>query len=376
MPTRPVPAPSSSIGSSSFGKLTSRRASMSDDPHVFSPRLSLVSAGSCRQIGGSPSTVIFRVKPGAAVRPEFSEMIVEASAHTSSRSAASIHESGHPQMPVRYDTISFVGSAARSEKLAYSSGQWVRSHASAAAKLAGCSRLTVSMDRVCGLCPKLQMSSDLSRYRTVLRTQAGGRAPICGRSMTCSAGRCDFSSGTSWRTGSVSTYCLGDKKSRGEQIPLWLATLLKKQEKCNIVVPEWLSVEYLRVRYDEEIKYPSKFSNLPWHWLPIAKKLLDYASDDFIDPPHEIRSLLQDLREVRLVKARKGIRELNHVYIQLDGLSLMEINEIRPFILEVMDQLRKMNDSLKVKSEDETPRQAAAQMDRDDDSDDDIYQKK
>ncbi|ESX01078.1 DNA replication complex GINS protein PSF2 [Ogataea parapolymorpha DL-1] len=160
-----------------------------------------------------------------------------------------------------------------------------------------------------------------------------------------------------------------------EQIPLWLATLLKKQEKCNIVVPEWLSVEYLRVRYDEEIKYPSKFSNLPWHWLPIAKKLLDYASDDFIDPPHEIRSLLQDLREVRLVKARKGIRELNHVYIQLDGLSLMEINEIRPFILEVMDQLRKMNDSLKVKAEEEMPRQAAAQMDRDEDSDDDIYQK-
>ncbi|KAG7825744.1 hypothetical protein KL909_000976 [Ogataea angusta] len=148
MPTRPVPAPNSRIGSASRGKLTSRRASRSDDPHVLSPRLSLVSAGSCRQIGGSPSTVIFRVKPGAAVRPEFSEMIVEASAHTFSRSAASIHESGDPQMPVRYDTMSFVGSAARSEKLAYSSEQWVLSHGSAAAKLAGCSRLTDSMDRV------------------------------------------------------------------------------------------------------------------------------------------------------------------------------------------------------------------------------------
>ncbi|ODV84368.1 hypothetical protein CANARDRAFT_190901, partial [[Candida] arabinofermentans NRRL YB-2248] len=129
--------------------------------------------------------------------------------------------------------------------------------------------------------------------------------------------------------------------------PLWLSVLLKNQDKCNIVIPDWLTTEYLKSKYAEELNNPTHFSKLPWHWLPISKKLLDAASDDFIDPPHEIRSLIQDIREVRLVKARKGIRELNEVYIQLDGLSLMEINEIRPFIVTVMDQLRKVHDSVK-----------------------------
>ncbi|VUG16990.1 DEBR0S1_30702g1_1 [Brettanomyces bruxellensis] len=132
-----------------------------------------------------------------------------------------------------------------------------------------------------------------------------------------------------------------------QDVPIWLALILKSQDKCNVVIPDWLTVNYLKQRYDEEVKEPNKFSELPWHWLPISKILLDKCSDDFLDHLYEIRSVLQDLREVRQLKARKGIKELNGVYLQLDGLSLMEINEIRPFIIESMNKLRLLSQSVR-----------------------------
>lgn len=136
------------------------------------------------------------------------------------------------------------------------------------------------------------------------------------------------------------------KALQREQVPAWLALVLKKQNKCNVVIPSWLGVTFLKQRYDEEISQPNQFSALPWHWLPLSKLLLDKCTDDFTEPPHEIRSLLQDLREVRQLKARKGIKELNDEYLQLDGLSLMEINEIRPFIIQSTDQLRVLAQSV------------------------------
>lgn len=84
-----------------------------------------------------------------------------------------------------------------------------------------------------------------------------------------------------------------------QDVPIWLALILKSQDKCNVVIPDWLTVNYLKQRYDEEVKEPNKFSELPWHWLPISKILLDKCSDDFLDHLYEIRSVLQDLREVR-----------------------------------------------------------------------------
>ncbi|CDK27612.1 unnamed protein product [Kuraishia capsulata CBS 1993] len=131
-----------------------------------------------------------------------------------------------------------------------------------------------------------------------------------------------------------------------EQVPIWLAIILKNQDKCNIVMPQWLTVRQLKAFYDQEVKNSDRFAQLPWHWIEISKALLEKASDDMPDKPHEIRTIIQDLREIRQLKARKGLKELNESYIQLDNLSLLEINELRPFIVKVMDQMRKLSDSV------------------------------
>ena len=55
--------------------------------------------------------------------------------------------------------------------------------------------------------------------------------------------------------------------------------------------------------------------------------------------------MIQDLRETRLVKSKKGLKELNESNIQLNGLSLLEINELRPFVIPVMNKLRQLYDT-------------------------------
>ncbi|KAL7664754.1 DNA replication complex GINS protein PSF2 [[Candida] zeylanoides] len=130
---------------------------------------------------------------------------------------------------------------------------------------------------------------------------------------------------------------------RRQALPLWVALILKSQDKCNIVPPDWLTVAHLKARYDDELAQPTRFSTLPWHWLETSKILLARAPDDLADPTAQLKSVIQDLREVRLVKSRRGLHELNESNIQLDGLSLLEINELRPFVLGVMNKLRQLH---------------------------------
>lgn len=132
---------------------------------------------------------------------------------------------------------------------------------------------------------------------------------------------------------------------RREKVPLWVALILKFQDKCNIVPPDWLNLAFLKAKYDEEVRHTQQFSELPWNWIAILKIFLARAADDLQDPTHELRSIIQDLREIRLAKAQKGLNELNESNIRLDGLSLIEINEMRPFVLKVMNKLRQLHDS-------------------------------
>ncbi|CAH2350070.1 DNA replication complex GINS protein Psf2p [[Candida] railenensis] len=155
---------------------------------------------------------------------------------------------------------------------------------------------------------------------------------------------------------------------RRANIPLWIALILKSQDKCNIVPPDWLTVAYLKSRYDEELAQPHRFSSLPWHWLETSKILLARASDDLSDSTSQLKSIIQDLREVRLVKSRKGLRELNESNIQLDGLSLLEINELRPFVLSVMNKLRQLHESVTTTAA-ESRREEGADEASDDDDD-------
>lgn len=127
------------------------------------------------------------------------------------------------------------------------------------------------------------------------------------------------------------------------EVTLWLALLLKQQNKCSIVAPSWLTLKELDRSVQYEKAHPDRFCSVPWNWLVLAQVLFKRAPEHFHDPVHELRAKVQDLREVRQLKVLKGLRHLNESHLQLDNLSLLEINELRPFIVDVMDKLRQLH---------------------------------
>ncbi|GCF00707.1 DNA replication protein psf2 [Zygosaccharomyces mellis] len=127
------------------------------------------------------------------------------------------------------------------------------------------------------------------------------------------------------------------------EVTLWLALLLKQQNKCSIVAPSWLTLKELDRSIQYEKTHADRFCPVPWNWLVLAQVLFKRAPEHFHDPVHELRAKVQDLREVRQLKVLRGLRHLNESHLQLDNLSLLEINELRPFIVNVMDKLRQLH---------------------------------
>lgn len=153
-------------------------------------------------------------------------------------------------------------------------------------------------------------------------------------------------------------------------LPLWLALLLKRQRRANILPPPWLSPASLHSILEDE-KASVSFSAapplpphttssppflpsataeappdaLPYHWLELGEMLLEAASDD-IPEPDNVRRLMRDLRDVRMAKMRAGVgvleggREVN-----MNGVGGMEVAEGRAFIGGVVDGLRQIGAS-------------------------------
>ncbi|KIW55688.1 hypothetical protein PV05_04419 [Exophiala xenobiotica] len=165
-------------------------------------------------------------------------------------------------------------------------------------------------------------------------------------------------------------------------LPLWLAIMLKRQRRANIMPPPWLYPENLLEILELETKhFQDSFSPppqipprrqtdytgkpfytsspfvesctanaaptaLPYHWFEISEMFLESASDD-VSEPDRVRQLLRDIREVRLAKVRKEVDHLSGdgEGTRLDGIGAMELSESRGFMTGVMDGLRKLDAS-------------------------------
>jgi len=192
-------------------------------------------------------------------------------------------------------------------------------------------------------------------------------------------------------------------------LPLWLAILLKRQRRANVVPPPWLQTENLEFILDLETReFREEFSPaapiptlreadfsgkpfyastpfarsctvdahptaLPYHWFELSEILLDAASDD-VGEPDRLRQLLRDIREVRLAKMRKGVEVLSGdgVGLKLDGVGAMEISESRGFITAVMDGLRKIDASREQARRDREDEERENRQYNDEDEDDEM----
>ncbi|KAK3903514.1 GINS complex protein-domain-containing protein [Staphylotrichum tortipilum] len=189
-------------------------------------------------------------------------------------------------------------------------------------------------------------------------------------------------------------------------LPLWLALLLKKQRRANILPPPWLHPASLADIIHRETKVtPEAFSEpppaparadvsqpgrarrqgvdqegddggiimsapfrpactadapagyLPYHWQEVAEALLAHAGDDVtagtagatVSSAGEVRGLIRDLVEVRAAKMRSSTAQLEGFgagLMSLRGVGAMELAESRGFVLGVVDGVRRIGASV------------------------------
>ncbi|KAM0948287.1 putative DNA replication complex GINS protein Psf2 [Dioscorea sansibarensis] len=126
------------------------------------------------------------------------------------------------------------------------------------------------------------------------------------------------------------------------QVPLWLAVALKRRGKCAIRPPEWMSVAKLMQVLEAERESPREFQPLPFHYVEISRLLFDHAHDDIPDE-YMVRSLIEDIRDVRFHKMESGLESISgrtHA-VKLKNLSAMEVNIVRPFIIRTLQAFYK-----------------------------------
>ncbi|XP_022744766.1 DNA replication complex GINS protein PSF2-like [Durio zibethinus] len=120
------------------------------------------------------------------------------------------------------------------------------------------------------------------------------------------------------------------------QVPLWLAVALKKRGKCAIRPPQWMSVENLTWVLEGERDSRGAFQALPFHYVEISRLLFDHSRDDIPDM-YMVRSLIEDIRDVRIHKVETSSEKFSGTSaVKIPNLSAMEVNIIRPFVRRVL----------------------------------------
>ena len=97
------------------------------------------------------------------------------------------------------------------------------------------------------------------------------------------------------------------------QVPLWLAITLKRENKCRIVMPDWMRLSRCFLSYfrivgnlkkvlekdkEMELSNESRLSDLPEHYIEISRLLLENCEDD-IEDAKEVRSTIDAIIKVR-----------------------------------------------------------------------------
>ena len=134
-------------------------------------------------------------------------------------------------------------------------------------------------------------------------------------------------------------------------VPIWLAMHLRKSNRCNVKIPEWLEAEKLKLVLEEEKKGKSDtFQPMPYHYIEIAQLLLTFAWDDFPNPD-EVRTLVRDVENIRMDRLRVGSLGIAQTVMEekklvprvgLPNISALEILAMRRFFVESLRTFKKL----------------------------------
>ncbi|XP_022667586.1 DNA replication complex GINS protein PSF2-like [Varroa jacobsoni] len=127
-------------------------------------------------------------------------------------------------------------------------------------------------------------------------------------------------------------------------VPLWAALNLRQQHKCRILPPDWMNVAELE-RLKQEEKESQVFTKIPTeHYREITHLLVDVAGSD-LPQAEEVQTLVKDLWDIRLAKLRASTDvfiKSDQVHAQVDHLTMMELNSVRPLLLKSLRHISQL----------------------------------
>jgi GINS complex subunit 2 len=95
------------------------------------------------------------------------------------------------------------------------------------------------------------------------------------------------------------------------RVPLWMAIQMKKQRRCELVAPSWLSLASLD-RWLEAESTEERFGTPPCQgFVEVARVLLTYARDDLGPQADLIEVRLRDIKDRRDAKMQAGLKLMN-----------------------------------------------------------------
>ena len=133
------------------------------------------------------------------------------------------------------------------------------------------------------------------------------------------------------------------KAQKPTDVPLWLALYLRTRSKCSLTVPMCYNVEYLNKKLEDEKEYKNYLTPLPDNFFEIFHLLFQKAKEDFEDAMQS-KSLLEDIKQVRLSKLTKIVKDLNKQdsYVIFDNITDYELNIFRPLAGEAFNKLNEL----------------------------------
>ncbi|XP_050524803.1 DNA replication complex GINS protein PSF2 [Daktulosphaira vitifoliae] len=132
------------------------------------------------------------------------------------------------------------------------------------------------------------------------------------------------------------------------RVPIWAALNLRQKKICRILPPDWMNVEKLNEKIEEE-KSSKFFTQLPSnYYLEITQMLLAVANED-IPKANEIKTAVKDLWDLRIAKLRSSVDMFikdGRVQASLNHLTPMEINSVRPVFPDTLDALMTLHEHI------------------------------
>eukprot|EP00744_Colponema_vietnamica_P020246 GILI01028749.1.p1 GENE.GILI01028749.1~~GILI01028749.1.p1 ORF type:complete len:199 (+),score=40.53 GILI01028749.1:54-650(+) len=116
-------------------------------------------------------------------------------------------------------------------------------------------------------------------------------------------------------------------------VPLWMAVYLKRRRMCRIIPPDWLTEDVLTRLVEEERNDITKFLDLPFHYFEVGIMLLQESMDDIPDFS-VLRTLLEDLHKVRMMKLQGVLTHFNRELTQIPGIASVELQAARTVMVE------------------------------------------